>query len=73
MKKCLNVNNILRGKANWIGHTLRRNCLLLSVIEGQMTDVKGIKRKRTNLLDDLKNRRRYCELNDEAGHPKRWK
>ena len=28
------LNNILRRKANWIGHILRRNCLLHDVIEG---------------------------------------
>ena len=47
------LNNILRRKVNWIG-----NCLLRDVIEGQMTEVKGVGR-RTQLLDDLRNRRRY--------------
>ena len=32
------LNNI----ANWIGHILRRNCLLHDAIEGQMTEVKGV-------------------------------
>ena len=35
------LNNILCRKANWIGHILRRNCLLHDAIEGQMTEVKG--------------------------------
>ena len=56
------LNNILRRKANWIGHILRRNCLLHDAIEGQMTEVKGVGRRRTQLLDDLINRRRYWEL-----------
>ena len=30
------LNNILCRKANWIGHILRRNCLLHDVIERQM-------------------------------------
>ena len=38
------LNNILRRKANWIGHILRRNCLLHDAIEGQMTEVKGVGR-----------------------------
>jgi hypothetical protein len=50
------INNILRRKANWIGHILRRNCLLHDAIEGQMTEVKGVGRRRTQLLDDLNNR-----------------
>ena len=56
------LNNILRRKANWIGHIMRRNCLLLDSIEGQMTEFKGVGRRRTQLLDELKNRRRYWEL-----------
>ena len=39
------INNILRRKANWIGHILRRNCLLHDPIEGQMTEVKAMRRR----------------------------
>ena len=52
------LNNILCIKANWIGHILRRNCLLHDSIEGHMTEVKGVGR-RTQLLDDLRNRKLY--------------
>ena len=45
---------------------LRRNCLLHDTIEGQMMEVKGVGRKRTQLLDDLRNRRCYWELKEEA-------
>jgi hypothetical protein len=55
------LNNTLRRKANWIGHILRRNCLLRDAVEGQMTEVKEVER-RTQLLDDLRNRIRYWEL-----------
>ena len=65
------LNNILRRKANWIGHILRRNFLLPDAIEGQMMEVKGVGRRRTKLLDDLRNRRRYWELKEEDR--KRWK
>ena len=51
------LNNILRRKANWIGQILRRNCFLHDVIEGQIMEVKG--RRRTQVLDNLRNRRRY--------------
>ena len=50
------INNILRRKANWIGHILRRNCLLHDDIEGQMTEVKGVGSRRTQILDDFTNR-----------------
>ena len=56
---------ILRKKANWIGHILRRNCLLLNVVEGQMMKVKGVE-KRTHLLDDMINRKRFWELKEVA-------
>ena len=41
------TNNILRRKANWIGHILRINCLLRDAIEGQMLEVMGVGRRRT--------------------------
>jgi hypothetical protein len=36
------LNNILRRKANWIGHILRSNCLLYGAIEGEMTGMKEV-------------------------------
>ena len=65
------LNNILRRKTNWIGHILRKNCLLHDAIEGQMTEVKGV--ERTQLLDDLRNKRTYKELKEEAEDRNRWK
>ena len=66
------LNNILVRKANWIDHIPRRNCLLHDVIEGQMTKVKGVGRRITHLLDNLRNRRRYWELKEETEDRKRW-
>jgi len=61
---------IRKRKANWIGHILRRNCLLQRVIEGKIkgdVEVTGRRgRKRRKLLDDLKERRGYCHLKEEA-------
>ena len=48
----------LHRKAKWVGHILRRNRLLHDATERQMTEVKGVGR-RTQLLDDLRNRRKY--------------
>jgi hypothetical protein len=64
------VHTIKRRKANWIGHILRRNCLLKHVIEGklegriEMTGIRG--RWCKQLLDDLKEKRRYWKLKEEA-------
>jgi hypothetical protein len=38
-----------------------------------MTEVKGVGRRRTQLLDDLRNRRRYWELKVKAEDKKIWK
>ena len=70
-KKAL-LNNILRRKTNWICHILRGNCLLHDTTEGQMTEVKGVGRTSSQLLDDLRNRR-YWELKEEAEDRKRWR
>jgi replicative superfamily II helicase len=64
------LHTIKRRKANWIGHILRRNCLLKHVIEGklegriEMTGRRG--RRRKQLLDDLKEKRRYWKLKEET-------
>jgi hypothetical protein len=52
---------ISKREANWIGHILRRNCLLQQAIEGKIKgeiEVTGRRgRRRRKLLDDLKERR----------------
>ena len=65
-KKRTLLNNILRRKGNWIAHILRRNCLLHDAIDGDTTEMKGVGRRRTQLLDDLRNRRKYWEIKDET-------
>ena len=72
-EKRTRMNNILCRKASWVGHILKRNCLLHDTIEGQGTKVKGVGRRRTQLIDDLRNRRRYWELKEEAEDRKRWR
>jgi len=64
------LHEIRKRKANWIGHILHRNCLLQWVTEGkiqggiQVTGRQG--RRRRKLLDDLKERRGYFHLKEEA-------
>ena len=45
-EKSILLNNVVRRKANWFGNFLRRNCLLHDAIEGQVTEVKGERRRR---------------------------
>ena len=64
------LHEIRKRKANWIGHILRRNCLLQQIIErkikGQIDVTRRRGRRRKKLLDDLKDRRGDCQLNEEA-------
>ena len=64
------LHEIRKRKANWIGHILRRNCLLKQVIEGkikrEMEVTRRRGRRRKKLLDDLKGRREYFHLKEEA-------
>jgi hypothetical protein len=57
------LHEISKWKANWIGHILRRNCLLQWVIERKIKggiEVIGRRGRRCRkLLDDLKERREY--------------
>jgi hypothetical protein len=71
-------NNInIKQKANWIGHILRRNCLLQQVIEGEINrgiEVTGRRgRRRRELLDELKERRGYSHVKEEARDRTVWR
>jgi len=68
---------IRKWKANWIGHILHRNCLLKQVIEGkiqgEMEVTRRRGRRRTKLLDDLKDRKGYSHLKEEALDCTMWR
>ena len=54
------LHEIRKRKANWIGHILRRNCLLKQIegkIKGEMKVTRRRGRRRRKLLDGLKDRR----------------
>ena len=71
------LHEISKQKAKWIGHILRRNCLLQRVIEVKIKggiEVTGRRgRKRRKLLDDLKERRGYSYLTEEAVDRTVWR
>jgi len=71
------LQEIRKRKANWIGHILRRNCLLKQVIEGkikgEMEVARRRGRRRKKLLDDLKDRRGYSHLKEEAVDRTMWR
>jgi hypothetical protein len=71
------LHTIKRKNANWIGHILRRNCLLKHVIEGKLQgriEITGRRGRRCKqLLDDLKEKRRYLKLKEEALYRTMWR
>ena len=71
------LHEIRKRKVNWIGHILRRNCLLKQDIEGKIkgkVDVTRSRgRRRKKLLDDLKDRRGYSHLKEEALDRTMWR
>ena len=71
------LHEIRKRKANWTGHSLRINCLLKQVIEGmiegEMEVTRRRGRRRKKLLDDLKDRRGYSPLKEEALNHTIWR
>ena len=64
------LHEISKRKAKWIGHILRRNCLMQQVIEekikGRIEGTGRRGRRRRKLLDDFKERIGYSHLEEEA-------
>jgi hypothetical protein len=52
---------------------LRRNCILRQVIEGKIRGGDGSDRKTKKLLDDLKERKGYSHLKEEALDRAKWR
>jgi hypothetical protein len=71
------LHEICKRKANWIGHILRRNCLLQRVTEGKIKgeiEVTGRRGRRLRkLLDDIKGRTEYSHLKEEALDRTMWR
>ena len=71
------LHEIRKRKANWIGHILRRNCLLKQVIEGKIKGEIEVARRRgrrrKKLLDDLKERRGYSHLKEKSLDRTMWR
>jgi len=71
------LHEIRKRNANWIGHILHRNCLLQRVIEGKIQggiEVTGRQgRRHRKLLDNLKEKRGYPHLKEEALDRTMWR
>ena len=71
------LREIRKRKANWIGHILRRNCLIRQVIEGrikgEMEVTRRRGRRRKKLLDDLREGTGYSHLKEESLNRTMWR
>jgi hypothetical protein len=67
------LHTIRRRKAKCIGHILRRNRLPSHIIEGKIRRTKRRGRRRKQLLDDLKEARRYWNMKEEAQDGTLWR
>jgi len=69
-RRTYNLTWCCKRKPNWIGHILLRNCLLQRINDGKIQggiEVTGRQgRRRRKLQDDLKERRGYYHLKEEA-------
>jgi hypothetical protein len=72
-----NLHTTNSRKADWIGHLLRRNCLLKHVTEGKIEgriEVTGRRgRSCKQILDDVNETRGYWEMKEEALDGTVWK
>jgi hypothetical protein len=69
------LHEISKRKANWIGHILRRNCLLQQVIEGKVKEGIGVTGRRGRIgktPTDDNERRGYSHLKEEALERTMW-
>jgi hypothetical protein len=70
------LHTIKRREANWIGHILPKNCLIKCVIEGKIeesTEVTIRRRRSKQLVDDLKEKKGYWKLKEEALDRTLWR
>jgi hypothetical protein len=71
------LHKIKRREANLTAHVLHRNCLLKGETEGKLEgriEITGRRRrKRKQLLDDLRGNRRYWKLKKEALDRTAWR
>ena len=60
------LHSIKRRKFNWIYSIMSRNCFQIHVFEGKLEGMGRREGRRKQLLDDVRERRRYCEFKEET-------
>jgi hypothetical protein len=67
------LHEVSKQKGNWIGHIFRINFLLRPVIEGKIKGGIKVTGRCRKLLDDLKEKRGYSHLKEEALDHTMWR
>jgi hypothetical protein len=65
------LHDMIERKANWIGHILRRNCLLQQVFEGKIRGIE-VTRRRRRRRRKLLGMTVYSHLKEEALDHTMW-
>jgi hypothetical protein len=60
-------------EANWLGHILHRKQVIEGTIKGEIEVTRRRRRRCKKLLDDLKDRRGYSHLKEEALDRTMWR
>ncbi|KAJ4449638.1 hypothetical protein ANN_01042, partial [Periplaneta americana] len=64
---------IRKRKRNWLGHWLRRNCLLKDALEGIVNGRRVRGRRRYEMIDNIKIYGTYEETKRKAENSKDWR
>jgi hypothetical protein len=67
------METIWKRKAKWIGHILRSEGLLRTVIEGRVQGKRPRGRRRRMMLDDILEERKYHQIKECALDRERWR
>ena len=60
------INSIHQRQHNWIGHVIRHDGLLNRITEGGIVEKRGRRRKRQQMIDDIKDKEKYGNLKRTA-------
>ena len=64
---------IRKRKRNWLGHSLRRNCLLKDAVEGMVNEKKVRTRRRYQMLDNIMVNGMYEDTKRKAEKRVEWR
>jgi hypothetical protein len=67
------LHTVRRRKAKWIEHISHRNCFLSHINEGKIIETRRQGTRCKQLLNDLKEARRYWKLKEEAQDRTFWR